>query len=90
MDEKTLNLNRLLRLQTRAKWYRMIKEKRYRLASRDGEGGGTGDSNVAEGLAELSDKNTQLAEEIRKLETEFPRMRQSLRAVAAQVAHNFP
>ena len=69
--ERTLNL--ILELQTRAKWYRSVNDKKYRLTLKDTE-----DSANTE-IIMLQTQNKNLKEILRILQDEFPALKRNIR-----------
>ncbi len=79
MTEKELNLCRLLRMQTRMRWYRLVKDKRYRIKSAQP------DDKAAQLLMDplaLSEQNQTLCEAINAVSEDFPHYKTSLRRIA--------
>ncbi len=81
LNERDLNSAHLVQLQTRAKWYRLIKEKRYRLVIRD-EGGGSGMSD----LGVLMQQNIELKEALEELENEHVHLKPSIRKIKCSLS----
>jgi hypothetical protein len=75
--ERTLNL--ILELQTRAKWYRSINDKKYRLSLKDNE-----DSANSE-IAMLQTQNKSLIEILRILQNEFPALRRNIKKAGSSL-----
>jgi hypothetical protein len=75
--ERTLNL--ILELQTRAKWYRSINDKKYRLSLKDNE-----DSANSE-IAMLQTQNKSLTEILRILQNEFPALRRNIKKAGSSL-----
>lgn len=69
--ERTLNL--ILELQTRAKWYRSINEKKYRLTLKDSE------ETAKTEIIMLQTQNKNMKEILRILQDEFPALRRNIR-----------
>jgi len=69
--ERTLNL--ILELQTRAKWYRAVNDKKYRLTLKDTE------ENAHTEIVMLQAQNKNLKEILRLLQDEFPALRRNIK-----------
>ena len=68
---KDIKLNLILHLQTRAKWYRAIKSKRYRPANRD-------ESHASAELTHVTAQNQELKAVIQILMREFPQLTKNI------------
>ena len=69
--ERTLNL--ILELQTRAKWYRAVNDKKYRLTLKDSE------ENAHTEIVMLQAQNKNLKEILKLLQDEFPALRRNIK-----------
>ena len=74
VEEKNKNLALTVQLQTRGKWYKSIKDKRYRLAIRD-------EDNGESELIQLQKQNESIKGAISELEQEFPNLQECLRKI---------
>ena len=73
-QQKDSKLSSTVQLQTRAKWYRAIKDKKYRLVARD-------EDKVKNELFTIKSQNEDLRETVEKLEAEFPYLSSGLKKI---------
>ena len=77
--EKEANLCRLLRMQTRMRWYKLIREKRYKVRPINQ------DEVLASDPIALADQNQALAEGISALADNFPQLKMNLKSISCIV-----
>ena len=70
-SSKDVKLNMVLHLQTRARWYRAIKEKKYRPAHRD-------EAQTATELSHTQAQNDELKNILKILMDEFPHLKRNI------------
>ena len=68
---KDVKLNMILHLQTRARWYKAIKEKKYRPSHRD-------EAQSAAELSHVQAQNDELRNILKILMDEFPRLKRNI------------
>ena len=68
---KDVKLNMILHLQTRARWYKAIKDKKYRSAHRD-------EAQSAAELSHVQAQNDELRNVLKLLMDEFPRLKRNI------------